>query len=676
MSQLAKYIFGIHDPDGAGLITTAGKPGWVVASVRASDPGGDFSTLANQGLGVIVRLNNGYGSAGTLPNSSQYDAFAQQCAAYVAGSHGASIWIIGNETNLPFEWPGNNNGNDGEPIMPERYAQCFAKCRSAIKNVAGHASDWVVPSAPAPWNNQLTYTTNPSGDWVQYFKDILNKCIQLQAIPDALALHTYTHGNTPDLITSEQKMNAPFQNYHSHFRTYRDFLSVVPASLKAVPVFVTETQAADPSWWQNQNTGWVRAAYKEINDWNAVQSNQPIQALCLFRWQPGDNRWSISDKPAVQDDFRAAMQNEYLARVPSAQPSPQPPATTTGWCPFATKRPITSNNYDVGRSGQKVKAVVMHIAAGSLAGIFHTFNDPNRLASAHFAIGKDGTIEQYVSIDDTAYAVGMRYKDGNWYNPRSVLSKPTWMGLQPPLNPNLYTISVEHEGQPEDQWTQPMYDSNNRLLHWIAMQIDLTYVVHQTLIGHYEIDPVDRPNCPGPNVQWDRIAADANTAPTPPNVISMIQATANEVAKLPININSALYKFAQANQLGNPQTDEFQFSVGGATYIGQVFNFGIGYVKAGDWGNVKSVDKPDGTATPSDPVATAAIQAAQAIRWMPINVNSAFYKFAQANHLGDPQTDEFAFTVDADYIGQVYDYGFVYAKKSNLNNVQWVKNLV
>jgi hypothetical protein len=221
-----------------------------------------------------------------------------------------------------------------------------------------------------------------------------------------------------------------------------------------------------------------------------------------------------------------------------------------------------------------------------------------------------------------------------------------------------------------------MYDSNNRLLQWIAMQIDITYVVHQTLIGHYEIDPVDRPNCPGPNVQWDRIAADANTALTPANVLSMIQATANEVAKLPININSALYKFAQQNQLGNPQTDEFKFSVGGATYIGQVYNFGICYVKSGDWGNVKSVKKPNGAPAPNEPVAAAAVHAALAVHWMPINVNSAFYKFAQANHLGDPQTEEFGFAVDADYIGQVYDFGFVYAKKSDLNNVQWVKNLV
>jgi hypothetical protein len=69
MPQLAKYIFGLHDSDGAGIMIDAGKPGWIVVSVLASDPGGDFSGLANQGIGVIVRLNNGYGSDGTIPNS-------------------------------------------------------------------------------------------------------------------------------------------------------------------------------------------------------------------------------------------------------------------------------------------------------------------------------------------------------------------------------------------------------------------------------------------------------------------------------------------------------------------------------------------------------------------------------------------------------------------------------
>jgi len=343
------------------------------------------------------------------------------------------------------------------------------------------------------------------------------------------------------------------------------------------------------------------------------------------------------------------------------------------WCPFAIKRPIITNNYEVGRSGQKVKAVVLHVAAGPMTAVFPTFNNPQRLASAHFCIGKDGSIEQYVSTDDVAYGVGMKYANGQWLNPRGVPCKPLWTGLTPPLNPNLHTISIEHEGQPEDKWTPQMYDANTRLLQWIAKQSNLTYVVHQNLIGHYEIDPADRPNCPGPNVEWERIVADANGTPSPQDTLDQIQASANEVYQLPINVQSALVKFAQVNKLGCPQTDEIGFAVSADAYICQVFSGGIVYVKKGDWGNVQSVKKPQDAPTPSDPVASAAVAAAQQVKWMPINTGSAFYKFAQANNLGCPQSDEFEFTVDTDYVGQVYVGGFVYVKKGDWANIKWIK---
>ena len=61
---------------------------------------------------------------------------------------------------------------------------------------------------------------------------------------------------------------------------------------------------------------------------------------------------------------------------------------------------------------------------------------------------------------------------------------------------------------------------------------------------------------------------------------------------MPINTGGALYKFALANKLGYPQTDEFEFTYGSDTYVGQVYNLGIVYVKKGDWGNVKWVRKP------------------------------------------------------------------------------------
>jgi len=79
---------------------------------------------------------------------------------------------------------------------------------------------------------------------------------------------------------------------------------------------------------------------------------------------------------------------------------------------------------------------------------------------------------------------------------------------------------------------------------------------------------------------------------TPPALDQFVQTEARKYTWMPINTDAALYKFAQANKLGYPQTDEFEFTHNGAGYLGQVFNLGIVYVKKGDWGNVKWMKKP------------------------------------------------------------------------------------
>ncbi|MCB0056117.1 MAG: hypothetical protein KDE45_03790, partial [Caldilineaceae bacterium] len=105
------YIFGIHEPGGEPHMLAAGKPGWILFSeVLGHDPadlsGVDYSSYSNQGLGIIVRLNHGYEPDGTIPHSSQYEAFARRVANFVGTSRGARIWIIGNEMNYAAERPG------------------------------------------------------------------------------------------------------------------------------------------------------------------------------------------------------------------------------------------------------------------------------------------------------------------------------------------------------------------------------------------------------------------------------------------------------------------------------------------------------------------------------------------------------------------------------------------
>jgi hypothetical protein len=317
------FIFGMHDRGGEHLMLEKSKRGWVlVTEALGADPnnysGSNYTDLSTQGLGVIVRLNHGYGTAGTIPHSSQYDNFARRCGNFVQASPGCHLWIIGNEMNLAWERPG---GPDGQVITPELYAICFNKCRAEIRRRPGHSQDQVIPGAVGPWNTQTQYPGNPSGDWVQYFADILGL---LGQNVDGIAIHTYTHGQDPNLVFSEAKMNPPFQDHHWHFRAYRDFMAAIPGGLRNRPVYVTETDQYTA--WRNANTGWVRNAYQEIDNWGQNPSHQPIQALILFRWiigNPNDPQqvgWAIENKPGVQDDFRDAMNNNYQVVLPDVKP--------------------------------------------------------------------------------------------------------------------------------------------------------------------------------------------------------------------------------------------------------------------------------------------------------------------------------------------------------------------
>jgi LysM repeat protein len=297
-----QYIFGMHDRGGEGEMAATGKKGWVLITEETGhDPthtgGTDYSALSRDGFGVIVRLNNGYEPRGTLPKSAHYEDFATRCANWVAGSLGCHIWIIGNEMNHRVEWP----KEDGSPerITPTRYAKCFTLCRDRIKALPGHENDQVVVGAIAPWNADVGM------GWIDYFADILNR---LQGQYDGIAIHTYTHGHSSDLVASETKMDPPFQDRHYHFLCYRDFMNAIPSNARHLPVYITEADQDDA--WLNEDNGWVRAAYQEIADWNNTSGNQQIRCLILYRWK-GD-KFLIQGKQGVLNDWKQAMRHEYV----------------------------------------------------------------------------------------------------------------------------------------------------------------------------------------------------------------------------------------------------------------------------------------------------------------------------------------------------------------------------
>lgn len=292
-------IYGLHDAGGEQLMVNAGRRGWVVVTEAiGSNPhdrsGGDYRHLADQGMRVLVRLNNGYGADGTLPHASLYGSFGERCAAFVANTVGADHFIIANEPNHSQERP------SGTPIQAHHYVMAFQLAREAIKERRRSAQ--VLTAAIAPWNVE-------TGDWLLYFQTMLTLLVDTP--PDGITLHAYTHGSDPALITSGATMQAPYENRLWHFRHYEQFLAVVPDSMRTLPVYITETNQGDQAW-GDVNRGWVRTAYEEIDSWNRRPGKQRIECLCLYRWAQHD-RWSIQDKPGVIDDFKQALQANYAA---------------------------------------------------------------------------------------------------------------------------------------------------------------------------------------------------------------------------------------------------------------------------------------------------------------------------------------------------------------------------
>jgi len=162
-----------------------------------------------------------------------------------------------------------------------------------------------------------------------------------------------------------------------------------------------------------------------------------------------------------------------------------------------------SPNFTAGRNGKKIIAIVNHQTAGKGTGSLSWLSNPKSSASAHYLIYRDGTVYQLVNDSDTAWHSG-------------AVNKPSWT-LYDETNPNRYTIGIEHECYPEvggdGNLTEVQYQATMEL----QKQLIKTYGIpidREHIIGHYQIDSVNRPNCPGKAFPWERLMKDLKGANT------------------------------------------------------------------------------------------------------------------------------------------------------------------
>jgi N-acetyl-anhydromuramyl-L-alanine amidase AmpD len=72
--------------------------------------------------------------------------------------------------------------------------------------------------------------------------------------------------------------------------------------------------------------------------------------------------------------------------------------------------------------------------------------------------------------------------------------EPTWDGLTPGINPNLYTIGIEHEGSGREVWSEPMLSRSAALVVAIARRWRIP-IDREHIVGHREIYGLK--TCPG-----------------------------------------------------------------------------------------------------------------------------------------------------------------------------------
>ena len=189
-----------------------------------------------------------------------------------------------------------------------------------------------------------------------------------------------------------------------------------------------------------------------------------------------------------------------------------PNNASDGWCPFAIRKPVPAHKYWVGNKGRD--AVVMHVSQGTIDSMVNWFLGGLQ-ATAHFGIGPDGALYQFVSAHDSAFGNGASFRNGRWHDPDRPHGSPGMgLGCVPRARIRTGTPSrLKHAGPLSGSLDRrDAIATENPINDGLAEQfVSLApYMPGKTLIGHCDISPVERKNCPGPHVDYGRIAATAN----------------------------------------------------------------------------------------------------------------------------------------------------------------------
>lgn len=177
-----------------------------------------------------------------------------------------------------------------------------------------------------------------------------------------------------------------------------------------------------------------------------------------------------------------------------------------------------SPNYTQGRNGYKPDIIVCHITEGAFDGAVSWLTNKQSEASAHFVVSKTGKVIQLVNLEDTAWCNGTSTvaSDSRYYGKSyiaAVRNRKT--------NANYCTISIEFEGySATDKGALPAAQQTAaiELIKHIKSEVKRIYGTdipfdREHIVGHCDIAPQWKPNCPGANFPYKAILDTLTTKP-------------------------------------------------------------------------------------------------------------------------------------------------------------------
>jgi hypothetical protein len=164
-------------------------------------------------------------------------------------------------------------------------------------------------------------------------------------------------------------------------------------------------------------------------------------------------------------------------------------------------------NHTKGRT-RDIDLIVVHVTEGSAASVRSWFAASIASVSAHYMVLVDGTIEQFVREEDTA-----------WHAGRVDRATASLVTSRPGVNPNVYSIGIEHEGTGKLPLTRAQQAASAALIRDICQRrripIDRTHIV-----GHHEIfAPKTCPGAISVDALVGAVLASGATRPSPPPVV-------------------------------------------------------------------------------------------------------------------------------------------------------------